>query len=385
MKTQQIFSADATTILNLQHQGAISIAQLKHVPINSLEFISVHRAFNQNKIKVEEVSESGNVNELLVTNLSNEHIFIMDGDILRGAKQNRVSNTSIYIAPNKKFFIPVSCVEQGRWSYDSDSFSPSDELVNRKIRAEKSRDIYGNRNRKPSREKHQASQSKVWDNVMSCMMETDTSSRTQSYSDINRIKRGDYSNMIGKLKINNESNGLAYFIEGKLTGVEIFNRTDVYQDYFQKILMAVAMDAEIKLKKQFMREPFDLERKSAERQILEAISDYNNHQNLVDICDGVCLGKEHRLQTEKDMYFDLSYNEQTIHQSILVFEKDNSDRGIGDRFNPHSPTNLQDREDILGNTTNIFEEENDSEDNSVQSDSFLRRIANYFNTNKSRR
>ncbi len=384
MRTQQIFSADATTILNLQHQGAISIAQLKHVPINSLEFISVHRAFNQNKIKVEEVSESGNVNELLVTNLSNEHIFIMDGDILIGAKQNRVSNTSIYIAPNKKFFIPVSCVEQGRWSYDSDSFSPSDELVNREIRVEKSRDIYGNRNRKSSREKHQASQSKVWDNVMSCMMETDTSSRTQSYSDINRIKKEDYSNMIGKLQIHNEANGLAYFIEGKLTGVEIFNRTDVYQDYFQKILMAVAMDAEIKLKKQFMREPFDLERKSADFQILEAISDYNNHQNLVDICDGVCLGKEHRLQTEKDMYYDLSYNEQTIHQSILVFEKDNSDRGRGDRFNPHSPTNLQDREDILGNTTNIFEEENDSEDNSVRTDSFLRRIANYFNTNKSR-
>ena len=149
--------------------------------------------------------------------------------------------------------------------------------------------------------------------------------------------------------------------------------------------MAVAMDAEIKLKKQFMREPFDLERKSAERQILEAISDYNNHQNLVDICDGVCLGKEHRLQTEKDMYYDLSYNEQTIHQSILVFEKDNSDRERGDRFNPHSPTNLQDREDSLENTTNIFEEENDSEDNNAQSDSFLRRIANYFNTNKSRR
>ena len=151
----------------------------------------MHRAFNHNKIKVEEVSESGNVNELLVTNLSNEHIFIMDGDILIGAKQNRVSNTSIYIAPNKKFFIPVSCVEQGRWSYDSDSFSPSDELVNREIRVEKSRDIYVNRNRKSSREKHQASQSKVWDNVMSCMMETDTSSRTQSYSDINRIKKGD--------------------------------------------------------------------------------------------------------------------------------------------------------------------------------------------------
>jgi len=191
--------------------------------------------------------------------------------------------------------------------------------------------------------------------------------------------------MIGKLKINNEANGLAYFIEGKLKGVEIFNRTDIYQDYFQKILMAVAMDAEIKLKKQFMREPFDLERKSADVQILEAISDYNNHQNLADICDGVCLGQEHRLRTEKDMYYDLSYNEQTIHQSILVCEKDNLDRGREDRFNPHSPANLQDREDSLENTTNIFEEENDSKDNNAQSDSFLRRIANYFNTNKSRR
>ena len=80
MITQNFFSKDATIVLDLQHQGAISIAQLKHVPINSLEFISVHKAFNQNKIKAQEVSVTGNVNELLVTNLSNEHIFIMDGD-----------------------------------------------------------------------------------------------------------------------------------------------------------------------------------------------------------------------------------------------------------------------------------------------------------------
>ena len=95
MTTQQIFSAEATTLLDLQHQGAISIAQLRHEPINSLEFISIHSAFTQNKVKIEEVSASGNVNELLATNLSNDYIFIMDGDILKGAKQNRVSNTSI--------------------------------------------------------------------------------------------------------------------------------------------------------------------------------------------------------------------------------------------------------------------------------------------------
>lgn len=385
MKTHQIFSADATTILDLQHQGAISIAQLKHVPINSLEFISVHTAFNQNKVRVEEVSESGNVNELLVSNLCNEHIFIMDGDILQGAKQNRVSNTSIYMAPNKKFFIPVSCVEQGRWSYDSEHFSPSDEIVSQKIRFSKSQDIYKNRNRKSRKAKHQASQSKVWENVSYCMMETDTSSRTQSYSDINIAKRRDFNKMIDNLKINSEANGLAYFIGGKLTGIEIFNRTDVYKDYYQKLLQAIAMDADIKMKKRFMKEQWSLELQEAESVISEAISDFNKHQDLVDVCDGVCLGKEYRLQTEKEMYYNLSYDEHTIHQSILVFEKDNSDRGRGDRFNPHSPTNLQDREDSLENPTNIFEEENDTEYHNAQSDSFLRRIANYFSINKSRK
>lgn len=372
MITQKIFSKDATIVLDLQHQGAISIAQLKHVPINSLEFISVHKAFNQNKIKVQEVSVTGNVNELLVTNLSNEHIFIMDGDILRGAKQNRVVNTSIYISPNKTLFIPVSCVEQGRWRYESDSFSASDELLNRKIRADKSRDIYENRN--SSTCKHQANQSKVWGNVMSYMMETETNSSTQSYSDINIMKDRDYSSMISDLRFNNEANGVAYFIAGKLKGIEIFNRTDVYQDYFHKILKTVAMDTEIKLKKQLMKAPFSLKRESVKVQISEAISAYNHrHKNLVDICNGVCLGKEHRLRTEKDMYCNLSYQEQTIHQSILIFEKDNSGRIRNER------------ELVSDNRLSEFEESVDSNDSSVKSDSILRRIVNYFRASKSRK
>ena len=360
MTTQQIFSAEATTLLDLQHQGAISIAQLRHDPINSLEFISIHSAFNQNKVKIEEVSESGNVNELLATNLSNDYIFIMDGDILKGAKQNRVSNTSIYMAPNKKYFIPVSCVEQGRWRYDSNFFHLSDEIVNKQMRFSKNQDIYKKR-KASKRSKHSANQSRVWDNVSYSLNACEITSESDSYSDIHIAKRKDFNKMIDKLKLNQGANGLAYFIEGKLCGIEIFNRNDVYKDYFQKILQSVAMEADLKSKNK--QQDWSLSNEDAYSLIAITISDFNNNQYALDICDGVCLGKECRLQTKQEMYYNLSYNEQTVHQSVIVFDKDDDFIGKSTKFN--STPDLFD--DDLNNRYNenlraIFSEEEENDD-----------------------
>lgn len=42
------------------------------------------------KVRIEEVSESGSVPNLRVTNDLNTRLFLMDGQELRGAKQNRI-------------------------------------------------------------------------------------------------------------------------------------------------------------------------------------------------------------------------------------------------------------------------------------------------------
>jgi hypothetical protein len=71
---------------------------------------------------VEEVSENGDVPHLAVTNNGPLPLLILEGEILIGAKQNRVVNVTVLVAAHSRFTLPVSCVEQGRWQYQGREF-----------------------------------------------------------------------------------------------------------------------------------------------------------------------------------------------------------------------------------------------------------------------
>ena len=53
---------------------------------------------------------------------------LFDGEELKGAKQNRILNTTILIAAGSSLDVPVSCTEQGRWSYASREFDESEAI-----------------------------------------------------------------------------------------------------------------------------------------------------------------------------------------------------------------------------------------------------------------
>jgi len=335
MNPENIFSTEATSIVDVQHQHVITIAQVRHMPFNTLDFLSVHRAYEKNLLKVEEVSEEGNVNQLLLTNLSDGYIFIMDGDILKGAKQNRVANTSILVAAGVKLVIPVSCVEQGRWAYDRDDLMPSEEVAYRKIREQKARDIYWNRAQ--GSDKHNVDQHQVWGHVNNYLSDLGEHSATASHSDAFESKRMDIGKMIDGFSVREEANGLAYFINGKLCGIEIFNREDVYSDYFGRLLNSIAMDAQIVMRKSNRAETGRLSAEEVNAVINDTVAYYNSNLQAVDVCKGVCAGEEHRLVTDKEVYYDLSCDGETVHQSIMAYEKDDSFDGSRSPYGPVDP------------------------------------------------
>jgi hypothetical protein len=87
----------------------------------------------KNVLTIKEISESGSVPELKMINHSDVPVLLLDGEELSGAKQNRVLNTSILLKKKSETVIPVSCTEQGRWSYVSDRFDDSDVVMSPKI------------------------------------------------------------------------------------------------------------------------------------------------------------------------------------------------------------------------------------------------------------
>src|SRR6476469_7377273 len=88
----------------------------------AVNYLLADEAIAAGAVTVEEVGESGSVPDLLVENRGDSRVLFIEGEELRGAKQNRVLNTSVLVAARSKTKIPVSCVEQARWRYRSRQF-----------------------------------------------------------------------------------------------------------------------------------------------------------------------------------------------------------------------------------------------------------------------
>jgi hypothetical protein len=77
-------------------------------------YLSLDEAFEAGLL---EVLEKGDVNELLVTNRSNDlDVFIQSGEILKGGRQDRTIGFD-FIVPSRSenVAIPSFCIESGRW------------------------------------------------------------------------------------------------------------------------------------------------------------------------------------------------------------------------------------------------------------------------------
>src|SRR5271166_3440135 len=145
-----------------------------------VDYLLSDEAISAGSVTVEEVSEGGSVPNLLVTNKGDSRVLFLEGEELRGAKQNRVLNTSVLVAAHSKTSIPVSCVEQGRWRYRSRKFESSDSHSSSKLRHILKKSAYASMK---AGHGYVSNQSQVWQEVSRQMTSLNSSSPTAAMSD----------------------------------------------------------------------------------------------------------------------------------------------------------------------------------------------------------
>jgi hypothetical protein len=195
----------------LRHDG-ISVFPLFSEPAGHVQYRVAEEALSGGSATVEEISEAGSVPDLLVDNRGDIRILLLEGEELRGAKQNRILNTSVLVAAHSKLHIPVSCVEQGRWRYSGKHFQSSGHHATAKLRravkasvGESLKSHFG----------HRSDQGKVWQEVSALHCSLSLDSPTAAMSDAFDSYEDRISDYRAQLKYVLGACGLAVAIGGR--------------------------------------------------------------------------------------------------------------------------------------------------------------------------
>ncbi|MCX6569696.1 MAG: hypothetical protein NT147_11725, partial [Candidatus Aminicenantes bacterium] len=204
------------------------------------EYITLKEALEKGVFTVTEVSEGGSVPELMVANKGDVAVLILDGEELSGAKQNRVLNTTILVGPKSATKVPVSCVEHGRWSYESRQFAESGNVMHKSMRAVNVREVSMNL---VASGEFRSNQGEIWDKVAELHCDMQVPSKTGAMLDAYEAKGADLDGYLKAFKAADGTKGILVFIDGKPAGMDFISRDKAFATLFPKIVKSYAMEA----------------------------------------------------------------------------------------------------------------------------------------------
>ena len=174
---------------------------MNHTP----QYISLGEALGKGILTVTEVNQGGTVPELKVVNNADLPVLLLDGEELAGAKQNRVLNTTILIVEKSETLIPVSCTEQGRWSYVSAAFAESGNIMSHSIRLKKASSVSLSLRERAS---YRGNQGEVWTGIDRLQRVAGVRSRTGAMREVYEDKKKDLDDYLGAFPLSRPRRGL---------------------------------------------------------------------------------------------------------------------------------------------------------------------------------
>ena len=268
------------------------------------EHLTLDEAFKNNLCRVSEISESGSVAELKFLNEGANPVFLLDGEELVGAKQNRVLNLSILVPALSTIEIPVSCVEQGRWRYRGGEFKSSPRAHYARGRAKKARSVSLAMKQAGSR---RSDQNEVWVELSRKAEAMQVASDTDAMSDIYDKERVRVDGFVEAFPARDGQVGALFLIGGEVAGMDVFSHPKVLKNLLPKLVRSYALDA-IEVEPKVAEAPPG---KLAERFIKKVA-----HSAISEL-PAVGLGVDQRFEAEGLAGGALVVNGRVIHMAAL--------------------------------------------------------------------
>lgn len=208
-------------------------------------YLLASEAIGAGLLIVTEVGEAGTVPELLAVNEADRPVLLLDGEELQGAKQNRILNTSVLLPAKSKTRIPVSCVEEGRWSHVSPTFKAGNYAPS-SLRQRKSRDVQHSLR---ARGRAESDQGAVWDSVAEQIAACAAPSPTRAMADAVNTLAEALARYQEALAYPAGTCGVVAAVSGRFVAADAFDSPSTLQAVWPRLVASYAMDAETALDK----------------------------------------------------------------------------------------------------------------------------------------
>jgi hypothetical protein len=194
--------------------------------------------------------DAGAINSLTVQNKSQDTVYLMAGDVVKGGNQDRVLAQDMVLPPRTLASIKVFCVEQNRWEYRdaTDQEETAKQKKDRKVFAFSGYyNVVSNNIRRTVKE--EKDQNSVWAAVGDLTTSNEAVSSTGTYTALEdskefTVERNRYLAFFED-KMDNVENviGMVVVSGNEVLGTDIFNHPNLFKKQYKVLLHSYVTDA----------------------------------------------------------------------------------------------------------------------------------------------
>lgn len=233
---------------NVKVGSPLTHGNLTFVPLSmgkktmgNADYQLVSEASHSDSVEITEISDSGSIGEVSLVNKMHSMVLLLGGQELAGGKQDRITNTHVLAAPGSTIRVPVSCVEDGRWSVSSHQFQVTGFVALPSIELAKTQQVSESMRHGSGPHSHQA---EIWELIAAKRLAAEVAPTTGALSELYQAKATELEAFVERLPATGEELvGAVFFINDVMSSITLFDTATTFSLVAGDLMRSNALEA----------------------------------------------------------------------------------------------------------------------------------------------